>query len=568
MRLNQKSLLRIRKSVFAFGLFLVFVIAGCASTPQLNSKKETKSGLWFKTVPVGYKSTPVNASAVRTKMNQFRNALGRGSLTAADWKLHDELLETYVKLKNGGQNIVSIPPRSRVTIPFESYCLNSGKAAPSEKEVYHWQKGSPGIPYYHELLKLRRQKQIQQQDLQTLIWNLQNETRWDDYPNKLKAILQRIDPQVSIKLPSRIKDQATSMITDSVLGVAGVSDALNTFELIEGKYYDYEDFRRSVESVASKYEMADYDSLTQIPDTQLFSQSDSDGYSRQTVTFYNPSDRTQSLNLNNYYLSPERQDVQRVGINPVESEDQSLVFDLEKLLYTDMLRLGIGFTPGVNDVADVYELLTGKDFVNGSSLSTFDRVLSGVGVVIGSGGAYRYAKKTMHAPAEHLGTFAKGLEKPSKKQVTFDKKTLDEANDALSKSSEFYESAKKAKPVSIPRGTAVQDLSKDAIEVRAKAQNGQKLYRVGTRGQSKTGSNAQFWSLESPDMPGYADRYGIPPENVLKDNFVETATLKKDVDFVTRKAPAVKENAGGGIEVVVPESGVTIEGHYSREEMK
>lgn len=51
---------------------------------------------------------------------------------------------------------------------------------------------------------------------------------------------------------------------------------------------------------------------------------------------------------------------------------------------------------------------------------------------------------------------------------------------------------------------------------------GATLYRIGTLGKSQAGE-AQFWSLENPANPGYAGRYGIPPENVANADFIETA---------------------------------------------
>jgi hypothetical protein len=88
-------------------------------------------------------------------------------------------------------------------------------------------------------------------------------------------------------------------------------------------------------------------------------------------------------------------------------------------------------------------------------------------------------------------------------------------------------------------------------------QNGATLYRSGTTGKSQA-AEAQFWSLESPLSAGYANRYGIPASNVKNTNFIETATVKPGSSFVTRPAPAVGSNTGGGIEVVVPYGGVNM----------
>jgi hypothetical protein len=130
---------------------------------------------------------------------------------------------------------------------------------------------------------------------------------------------------------------------------------------------------------------------------------------------------------------------------------------------------------------------------------------------------------------------------------------------------DVLDSAKNAKPVDIPwdTGKALQEYSSEALVGRVKVEQGSVFYRGGTKGRSNTGSEAQFWSLEHPNTPGYGDKYGIPPDNMAKFDFVETATLKNGSNFITRKAPPVGTSTGGGIEVVVPPNSVTIQSHVT-----
>jgi len=72
-------------------------------------------------------------------------------------------------------------------------------------------------------------------------------------------------------------------------------------------------------------------------------------------------------------------------------------------------------------------------------------------------------------------------------------------------------------------------------------------------------SEGQFWSLEHPLSPGYAGRYGVPAENAANANFIEAARLPPGAPFVTRPAPGIGQNVGGGIEVVVPSGGVQMQ---------
>jgi LysM repeat protein len=111
--------------------------------------------------------------------------------------------------------------------------------------------------------------------------------------------------------------------------------------------------------------------------------------------------------------------------------------------------------------------------------------------------------------------------------------------------------------IDTPYGPALQSLSPEAMAARADVENGALLYRLGTIGKSDA-AEAQFWALEHPFSEGYADRYGIPPENIAKFDFVETAVVPPGSPFVTRPAPGVRPNLGGGIEVVVPPRGVVL----------
>ena len=116
-----------------------------------------------------------------------------------------------------------------------------------------------------------------------------------------------------------------------------------------------------------------------------------------------------------------------------------------------------------------------------------------------------------------------------------------------------------------PYEVAAQEMTREALAARKSVSEGATLYRKGTRNRSQTGGGAQFWSLEHPNNPGYGQRYGIPQENLNANDFIETATVRPGSEFITRPAPPSPDglNPGGGIEVVVPESGVNIHSHTS-----
>ncbi len=107
------------------------------------------------------------------------------------------------------------------------------------------------------------------------------------------------------------------------------------------------------------------------------------------------------------------------------------------------------------------------------------------------------------------------------------------------------------------RGPAVQSILPAAMKARGPVSRGAPVYRLGTRGKSHA-AEAQFWTMEHPDTPGFAARYGIPPENVKNANFIEVGVVRPGTPFITRPAPPAGTNPGGGIEVVVPPGGVEV----------
>ncbi|MFJ1492456.1 RHS repeat domain-containing protein [Capnocytophaga canis] len=111
--------------------------------------------------------------------------------------------------------------------------------------------------------------------------------------------------------------------------------------------------------------------------------------------------------------------------------------------------------------------------------------------------------------------------------------------------------------IDTPWGEALQSNLQEALDARKEVEKGATLYRMGTMKKSET-IGAQFWALEHPFSEGYADRYGIPQENIVNSDFIMTGELKEGASFITRPAPGIGENLGGGIEVVVPKDAVSI----------
>ena len=101
--------------------------------------------------------------------------------------------------------------------------------------------------------------------------------------------------------------------------------------------------------------------------------------------------------------------------------------------------------------------------------------------------------------------------------------------------------------VKTPHGKAVQSNSKDALQIRKYVDNGGELYRTGTFGKSNT-TNAQFWSPKNPiSTSNYASKYGLANSKV---DYIIGGQKVQGTSYVTRTAPGVNTNLGGGIEVV------------------
>ncbi|MBI5866417.1 MAG: RHS repeat-associated core domain-containing protein [Planctomycetes bacterium] len=100
-----------------------------------------------------------------------------------------------------------------------------------------------------------------------------------------------------------------------------------------------------------------------------------------------------------------------------------------------------------------------------------------------------------------------------------------------------------------PWGTALQEESAAALQARSQIQQGATVYKGGILGRSEAGAS-QFLATESPLNPGFAGRYGIPPQN-SNFNFILGGRVRSGASVITRPAPGIPPNPGGGIEGVI-----------------
>tara|TARA_R110002072_G_scaffold219248_1_gene376853 strand:- start:10 stop:4377 length:4368 start_codon:yes stop_codon:yes gene_type:complete len=108
-----------------------------------------------------------------------------------------------------------------------------------------------------------------------------------------------------------------------------------------------------------------------------------------------------------------------------------------------------------------------------------------------------------------------------------------------------------------PYGIARQSFSLKNLKLRKEVKSGKSLYRQGEFDIQNT-QDAQFWSAENPlQLRNYADKYGIPEGDGV--NWVMKGTIDKETPFVTRDAPGIGSNAGGGSEIVLNSGQVKIQ---------
>ena len=407
--------LRKQIKLAAISALTVASVVSCASSSKIV---ENRSAIEPATRSI---QIAFNEASINRKIDSFEQALkirGR-ALTDSGWALHDELLDTYIALKSQSVNphLLRIPANGRLSAKLPSFCLDPNLAAPSNNEAFKWQKESPGLPYFKELLELKSKGEVSQEKVQTLLWNLNRKTFWESYPEDLKAVLLKVDPGAAKKLPSRLADTLKTSALDILKSqVPVIGDVQDVARRIEGEFDRYSDIAEDIRSRTSKYRVGENPELERLPGTDVFASTESSGYHEQEVTLRNPAPVDQTIDLDDYYLKSSRRDVQRIGLSsPQLANRNALVDRLEGVLYGSMLRLGIGFVPFVNDVADMAEVMTGRDFATGEKLTASERALSGVGVIVGSGDGYRYAKRAMFAPERYVPEFEKAIQRASAK---------------------------------------------------------------------------------------------------------------------------------------------------------
>lgn len=280
-------------------------ILSCAHSSLLVSPKDEESIIRNSPNSVDLSQSK---SLILSQAKHIADRLRKKRLEEEDITFIENYYATYqaTKFLNTGQKLL-VSPRSKTKMDLLSFCLDMGKATPASNEVFEWKTDDPAIPYYSEVLRLSgKHGKTKQEKFQELIWNLSNEAPYEEYPADLKVLLEEVDPNPSKVLPSRTKKYFRKKI-GSLLG------SENLIEDLSGQYLSYAEASSLIpESLQiSEKQTNQLSALQGNPDVYVASQSE--GYTRQTITLYNPTNSWIEIDLSQYHLAPIRS-AQRMGV--------------------------------------------------------------------------------------------------------------------------------------------------------------------------------------------------------------------------------------------------------------
>lgn len=225
-----------------------------------------------------------------------------------------------------------------------------------------------------------------------------------------------------------------------------------------------------------------------------------------------------------------------------EKDPQTASFFLE--LSNLFMDIATGVTPGVSWVRDVYEAFSGYDFISGEPLNYFGQISAVAGVVTGGLGSKLLRAIKLYDKVISLHGLKRVIEWNG--GIFTKREIIDWHGLMLGNSFSIA-------PVSTMHGLAEQGLDMASLAAKFHVEKGGLIYKVGTRGISET-NQSQFWSIGNPlQISNFGKKYGIKPDNLKDANFLQTAEIKRDSQFITRVA-----EGGTSIEVVAPVSSIRL----------
>ncbi|OFZ18864.1 MAG: hypothetical protein A2Z20_02560 [Bdellovibrionales bacterium RBG_16_40_8] len=251
-----------------------------------------------------------------------------------------KVLIAFYNITRTDQQGILFPARTKTTLKFNSFCASSKKAIPTQNEIFQWVQGLPDIQLIKQIIPLINLSQLDAPTAQTLIWNLENRTHYEDYPENLKKFLNKADRNAKFILPSRLRTQ----IIDEILPQE-IKDAKS---LVTGQYYEFAAYKERIESLRSKEKLPTNYFASRIPKTPILALTTSHDFESQTITFINPENTSQRIAVSDYFLNPVRSDVQPI----ILASTMPPLDEIQKILEEFSLKL-LGYMasqyPTLND---------------------------------------------------------------------------------------------------------------------------------------------------------------------------------------------------------------------------
>lgn len=307
--------------------------------------------------------------------------------------------QAYEGLRENGE--FWLKPGKWVRISLESYCLNSGLASPVSNELY----GIDKMPAKYEdwlppLLNYTRTHPGKQRKVQHLVWKLSRGAEYQDLNDEEKKFIKEAIPDFTKPFSGLVRffkgwaEDWKTLFQDITRVEADLDQRKSKLPLSEpptrwlllknglGVRVDY----------AKSYQKV----YLTVVNLNLPNQKNNDPSISNLFIREAWAQETEQIgealvfDPGQYILEPGRQDVQPLGIAPVWGDPQmGEVADLLSQIHKLLQEIGVSVIPGVNDVVDFYEFLFGKDYLSGRDLTPFERSLSAVGFIIGSGHGFR-----------------------------------------------------------------------------------------------------------------------------------------------------------------------------------
>ncbi|MDR2427246.1 MAG: hypothetical protein LBD46_08750 [Endomicrobium sp.] len=183
----------------------------------------------------------------------------------------------------------TVPAESKTTLNFNSYCLNHGRGAPAGKEQFVLRKKSPDIPLYKEIMTYTNSgKEIEAVNKQHLLWNLQNNVKFEDLPTHQQAFLLKMDTMSYMKVNNLIKSEVKSQLTKfAKTQVSLYNQVKDAVALVKGNAHTYEEYVKNIENIAVKAKLIDNTAPIKADGYDVFTQTLSSDYSSTKIIFIN-----------------------------------------------------------------------------------------------------------------------------------------------------------------------------------------------------------------------------------------------------------------------------------------